>query len=457
MNEPTATNPRTATVLIADDNSEARRMLEVRVKREGYAVLLAEDGRQALALLERQDVDMILLDIYMPEKDGFEVLAAVKNDPRWVHVPILMISGGGDQEDLVRCIEMGAVDYLSKPYNQALLRARLATCIADKRKRDEERGRQPHPPSAGRPAPALTSPAQTPTQLLSEGPTVDLKRPPLPQRVGRIQIQRPLGSGGMGHVFLGHHELLDLPVAVKLVRPELLNEPATRARVLREARMAARITHPSIVRLHEAGEYEDGLYLAFEYVDGGDLADLLQRSPNRRLEVATALGITRAVAAGLAEINRLGMTHRDITPRNLLLTQTGAVKIADLGLARQQGSPASPTLTSEHVISGTALYMSPEQVKSSTDLDIRSDLYSLGVVLFKMVTGRLPFEGSSSLEILWAHLNTAPPPPTQFRPDLPAWVEAVCLKLLAKERDQRYQTPEALLADLAEAPLSGEP
>src|SRR5260370_23548192 len=98
----TAAKPRTATVLIADDNSEARRMLESRVKREGHAVLLAENGRQALELMERQDVDMILLDIYMPEKDGFEVLAAVKSDPRWAHVPILMISGGGDQEDLVR-------------------------------------------------------------------------------------------------------------------------------------------------------------------------------------------------------------------------------------------------------------------------------------------------------------------------------------------------------------------
>src|SRR5437764_14816858 len=134
----TAVNPRTAVVLIADDNGEARRMLEVRVRREGHSVLLAENGREALDVMERLAVDRIRLGIYMPEMDGFQVLAAVKGDPRWAHVPILMISGGGDQEDLVRCIELGAVDYLAKPYNQALLRARLATSLAAKWKRDGE-------------------------------------------------------------------------------------------------------------------------------------------------------------------------------------------------------------------------------------------------------------------------------------------------------------------------------
>jgi DNA-binding response OmpR family regulator len=141
MTETSAIIAAGGVILIADDSPDARRMLEVRVKREGHQAILVENGRQALDVLASQPVDVILLDIDMPELDGFGVLRTVKADPNLAHLPVLIISGGGDQEDLVRCIELGAVDFLPKPFNQALLRARINACLVQKRQRDQERQR----------------------------------------------------------------------------------------------------------------------------------------------------------------------------------------------------------------------------------------------------------------------------------------------------------------------------
>jgi CheY-like chemotaxis protein len=436
------------TVLIADDNPETRRLLEARARREGYQVVLAESGQQALDLLKQRDVDVILLDVFMPDKDGFEVLAAVQADPERAHIPVLMISGVGDEQDITRCIEMGAVDYLVKPLNQAMIRARLAACVSMKKKRERERQSiaLAHNTAVG--LPSSTTPTEGQGLPPYDLPPGEAGNKPFPRRVGRIVLERVLGTGSMGYVLLGHHELLDLPVAVKLLLPELLANAEMRARILREARVAARISHPNVVRLHEVGETEHGIHLAYEYVDGGTLEAWLRRRPNRRVDIRTAVRIARKIASGLTEIHRLGLTHRDIKPGNLLLTRDGRIKIADLGLAKQfDGGPAH-NLTRDHVVLGTPVYMAPEQAQGRKDLDIRCDLYALGVTLYEMLTGRLPFERKTSLAFVLSHLVSPVPPPTVYRPDIPPWLEQVCLKLLAKDRDERYATPEALLADL---------
>ncbi len=434
-------------VLIVDDNGEARRMLEVRVQREGYGVVLAEDGQQALDLLATHDgIDAVLLDLYMPGRSGFEVLQAIKADARLAHVPVVIISGGGDQEDLIRCIELGAVDYLPKPYNQALLRARLTACVAAKKKRDVELAAALQATSLGLPEQTLGNPVSTapPPALRPAGPT-----PPPPARLGRITLGQEIGRGGTGVVYLGQHELLDMPVAVKLLRSDIADTAELRARVLREARLAVRVSHPNVVRLLEVGETEDGVYLAYEYIDGGSLLELLSAAPERRLPLAKAVDVVRQVAEGLCEIDRQQMTHRDIKPANLLLTRKGEVKIADLGLMKRiPPDAANPRLTAENTILGTPLYLSPEQAEGYADLDIRSDLYSLGVVLYEMLAGQPPFNQKSAMAILMAHLVSPPPPPSQFRPDVPRELEQVCLKLLAKKREERFQTPQQLLACL---------
>jgi CheY-like chemotaxis protein len=435
-------------VLVADDNPEARRMLDLRVKREGHSVILVENGAQALEVLAEQDIDVILLDIYMPEKDGFEVLSLLKRDPRYSHVPVLMISGGGDQEDLVRCIELGAIDYLSKPFNQAVLRARLSACIAAKRHRDRELRELTRPTPV--PSAAATidgSPSLMLEQNLSPPSNIGLG-PELHRRLGRIRIEQQLGVGGMANVYLGHHELLDLPVAVKVLRPEKLSDAEMRARITREARLAARIGHRNVVRLLEVGETAETMYLAYEYVDGGTLEHLLNRTPERKLAIATALRITREIATGLAEINWLGITHRDVKPSNILLTRTGEVKIADLGLARYSNVSTAPSLTGEFFVVGTPLYMAPEQAEGLRSLDITCDLYALGVVLFEMLTGYPPFTGVVPMAILASHMFSPVPPVRDARPDVPDWLEAICMKLLAKSRNERFALPEALLEEL---------
>lgn len=425
------------TVLIADDNPEARRLLDVRVKREGYATILVENGRQALETVQAQPVDAILLDIYMPEKDGFEVLAAIKAQAHLAHVPILMISGGGDQDDLVRCIEMGALDYLPKPFNQAILKARLSSCIAAKRQRDRELG------LGGGARPAGGS---------METAVAAVAKPTTPTRLGQITLGRLLGSGRLGQVFLGHHELLGLSLAVKILHPEGQQDPEQRARILREARVAARLNHRNIVRLYEVGESGPDIYLAYEHVEGGTLESWLRRQPENRLSVAAAVRVLREVAAGLQELQRNGLTHRDIKPANLLLSRDGEIKIADLALAKPAGAAAaaSATLTAEHHVIGTPAYMAPEQIQGSPDLDIRCDLYALGAVLYEMLTGKLLFDRPSNMATMLSHLVTPAPAVAELRSDAPDWLQRVCAQLLAKDRMQRYATPEALLADIQE-------
>jgi serine/threonine-protein kinase len=220
-----------------------------------------------------------------------------------------------------------------------------------------------------------------------------------------------------------------------------------RRSLLREAQLAARVLHPNIARLHEVGERDGAYYLAYEYVDGGTLEQHLKAQPDHRLAPADAVRLARAIAHGLTEIHRLHITHRDLKPANILLTRDGDVKIADLGSAGQALGSTNGS-ASDQSLTGTPLYMAPEQVREQADLDIRADLYSLGCVLYEMLTGVPPFAFPTSAAVLQAHQTMAPRPPRAVCPAIPDWLQAVCLKLLAKDRAQRYQTPQELLADL---------
>jgi CheY-like chemotaxis protein/tRNA A-37 threonylcarbamoyl transferase component Bud32 len=456
----TNTAARPGLILIVDDNPEARRMLEARATREGYQTILAANGREALEVLTRQPVDVVLLDIDMPEMNGYGVLAAINADPRLVHTPVLIISGGGDQDDLVRCIEMGAVDYLPKPFNQAVLRARIGTCLARKRQRDHElqqAARAPHDTAADLATNDTNEWCPVYPKVAAAEPSADAADADHPAKLGRIAIERLLGGGASGRVYLGRHELLDLPVAVKVLRPELTATPVARERFLREARLAAHLAHRHIVRLLEVNESDYGIYLAFEYVAGGTLSELLDRQPSRRLPVATAIRMTQEVASALAEANRLGITHRDIKPPNLLLTPEEEVKVADFGLAKQSVAAASsaPHVTMEGVVIGTPLYMAPEQLTLGTPLDVRTDLYGLGCVLYEMLAGHAPLVPQLSVDsaagmqnIFYHQVHTPPQPPRQLRSDIPSALEEICLTLLAKRPADRFPTPEALLAAL---------
>ncbi|MCL4163872.1 UNVERIFIED_CONTAM: hypothetical protein GTU68_003305, partial [Idotea baltica] len=224
----------------------------------------------------------------------------------------------------------------------------------------------------------------------------------------------------MADVFLAHDQLLDRPVAVKVLFPQFAAEPSFVERFRREAQAAANLNHPSIVAVYDWGEYDDTYFIVMEYVEGQSLAELIRAEgtlhPDRAAEIATD------VAAALGFAHRNGTVHRDVKPGNILITPTGQVKVTDFGIARAFGG--GDELTQTGSVMGTASYFSPEQAQGKA-VDPRSDLYSLGVVIFEMVTGRPPFTGDSPVAIAYKHVQEAPPRPTSINPAVPRSLESV--------------------------------
>jgi len=273
------------------------------------------------------------------------------------------------------------------------------------------------------------------------------------QTIGQYRIDAPLGSGGMGQVYRGVHQLLDRPAAIKVMQAHLVANPEFRSRFLREAKSAAALRHPNIVEIYEFGEQEGLLYLVMELVTDGSLRTLLRRVAGRPLPLAFGLDLMRQAARGLAAAHTLHMVHRDIKPDNLLVsrqddvTQAGeqyVLKIGDFGLARLAESSG---LTATGVPMGTLAYMSPEQCQSK-QLDGRSDLYSLGVVLYEVTTGYLPFQIDNFVDALNKHINVPPPSPRELRPDLSPILEKIILRCLAKKPEDRYATAADLVSAL---------
>src|SRR5687767_3458594 len=227
---------------------------------------------------------------------------------------------------------------------------------------------------------------------------------------GRYELVRRLARGGMAEVHLARDLLLDRPVALKVLYPELSRDPTFVERFRREARAAANLNHPNIVSVYDWGE-EDGTYfIVMEYVEGVTLRDLLVR--NGPLEPGRAAAIVGDIAAGLGFAHEKGVVHRDVKPGNVLITSSGTVKVTDFGIAR---AGVSESLTQTGAVMGTAVYFSPEQAQG-LPTDGRSDLYSLGVVLYESVTGYPPFGGDSPVSIAYKHVRETPVPPTALRP-----------------------------------------
>jgi serine/threonine-protein kinase len=262
---------------------------------------------------------------------------------------------------------------------------------------------------------------------------------------GRYELHRRLARGGMADVFLARDQLLDRPVAVKVLFPEFATDPSFVERFRREAQSAANLNHPNIVAVYDWGQEEGTYFIVMEYVEGRSLADILRSEgplhPQRAAEIASD------IAAALGFAHRNGVIHRDIKPGNVLVSPNGQVKVADFGIARALGAGAEENLTQAGSVMGTATYFSPEQAQG-LGLDPRSDLYSLGVVLYEMVTGRAPFTGDSPVAIAYKHVQEQPPRPRQVNPDVPADLEAIIGKLLAKNPATRYPSAEDLRADL---------
>jgi CheY-like chemotaxis protein len=460
MEKPTAAGR----LLIVDDSGLIRKVMVRRFEGLGYEVVEARHGWQALELVEQGNLDLVILDILMPDMSGLEVLKLIRETYSAEELPVIVVSGRDDLKDVAESLRAGANDHLPKPLDFERAAGRIAGLIAEKRRRADAVVVRPADggPAMGRPGSstgltqALMAASTLPDPLRPEAGVPISDDLPLGTRLGNYVVTGMLGRGGMGTVYEVENPLLHRNAALKILPAAAATDSSLVARFQIEAKAAAKIDHPNVVGLYDVGEWRGRPYLVMQLVHGSSAQTVLDvRGP---FPPAEATRIAADVCRGLAAAHSCGMLHRDIKPANIMVGVNGAVKLADFGLAKfDQPGTSSAGLTNANLAHplGTPLYMSPEQCLSEP-LDVRSDVYALGGTYYALLTGRPPFGGHlSSLQTLYAHCNGPVPDPRQVAPDLPPACSTVVMKAMAKSRNERYPTAGAMLKAL-EALLSGD-
>lgn len=486
--DPTPGGTR-ARVLVVDDDAGNRDVLTRRLQREGYAVLAASGGQEALRAMGREAVDVVLLDVMMPDLDGLTVLQRVKADPAVRDIPVIMISALDDLGAIARCIEAGALDYLPKPFEPVILRARLAASLAEKRFRDQERDLVRALSVVTAAATAVEAGAYQAGQLGEVAQRADAlgrlarvmdrmatgvgeREARLRGRLdelrsdigvarrthefvtewesehlgegqtfaGRYVVASVLGRGGMGTVYKALDTELNDVVAIKTLRSDLVADEGARERFKDEIRLTRRITHRNVVRTHDFGEAGGLWYITMEYVEGLTVRQLIDS--RGKLGVESALAIGTQLAESLKVAHETGVIHRDIKPHNLLLDGAGVLKVMDFGVARLAQSTARHTQAG--LIVGTPAYMSPEQL-TGEEVDARSDLYSAGVVLFEALAGQLPLDAPTVMALFAKVLSEDPPRLGSLVDGVPRALDELVTQLLAKRPEDRIATAGVLL------------
>jgi DNA-binding response OmpR family regulator len=494
--EPTA-GTAAARILVVDDDDDNRHVLGRRLERHGYRVEFAADGARALELVRARAFDLVLLDVMMPGLDGFAVLERLKADAATRDIPIVMVSALDDTTSVVRCIERGAEDYLPKPFDPVLLRARVSASLEKKRLRDAEveylrqvdrvieaasaveagkyeagrladvAGRADSLGRLARVFDGMASQVRAREERLRAqvaqlrrdieeargvaprgGLPTALDPSALPiGRVfaGRYEILDVVGTGAMGTVYRARDRELDDEVALKALKPSLVKDPAHVERFKSEVRLTRRISHPNVVRTHEFGEADGLHYLTMEYVAGITVEKLI--ATRGWVGVASTVAIARQVADALAVAHDHGVIHRDIKPQNLLLDDAGVLKVMDFGVARLAQSASA--VTERGLVVGTPYYMAPEQLLRE-QVDARSDLYALGVVLYTCLTGQLPFEAHTVVSLIAKIVQQPLVAPIDINEFVPPALSALVVRLLAKNPADRLQSAVELRRALDE-------
>ncbi len=277
-----------------------------------------------------------------------------------------------------------------------------------------------------------TKTIDTPTEQLTRGSTF----------AGRYEIIEELGKGGMGKVYRVEDTKIKQEIALKLIKPEIASDKKTIERFKNELKTARNIRHKNVCGMFDLGEEQGTHYIAMEYVSGGDLKRLIRRT--KRLDTGTAISIAKQVCQGLAEAHSLGIVHRDLKPSNIMIDDDGVARIMDFGIARPVKGKG---ITGSGVMIGTPEYMSPEQVEAK-EVDQRSDIYSLGIILYEMLTGRLPFEADTPFAVGVMQKSEIPKDPKEFNPQIPDDLSRLILKCLEKEKENRYQNTGEVCAAL---------
>jgi CheY-like chemotaxis protein len=423
-------------ILLVDDQPELRRLLERMLSNAGHSVVTAADGNEAIALFRQGDFDVVISDIRMPDMDGMALLKELHHlDP---DLPVLLITGSPQLHTAMQAVEYGALEYLTKPVPFERLRASALRAIDLRRCRAEAKRALEQMRSGEHGREALKHDGE---RELSRGALL----------AGRYRIGRLLGAGGMGVVYEATLEgAAPQRVALKVLHASLAVDEAFVARFRREAESVGRIDHPNIVRLLDFHPQVDGLtFLAMELLDGVSLRQAIsqegQLSPRR-----TAL-IASQVLLALGVVHQARIIHRDIKPENVFLTEAEhgleLVKVLDFGAAKPLAAAPGETLTSQGVVVGTPTYMAPEHARGGR-VDERSDVYSLGAVMYEALTGRPPFAGDSFNALLFAIQEARPVPLGALRPDLDSGMCELVARAMAPDPDQRFQSAMEMASSL---------
>jgi serine/threonine protein kinase len=288
------------------------------------------------------------------------------------------------------------------------------------------------------------NPADLPTETLRVPPPAPDELPRGSLFADRYEIIEDLGQGGMGKVYKAFDAKVRERIAIKLIRPAIASEPATLERFHHELKTARQIVHKNVCRMFDIGEAQGRHFITMEYVSGEDLRCLIKRIGH--FTFGKAVFIAAQICEGLAEAHAMGIVHRDLKPQNIMIDKDGNAKIMDFGIAR---SIESRGMTESGMIIGTPEYMSPEQAEGIA-VDRRSDLYSLGIILYEMMTGRVPFDGGTPMSVAIKQKTAKPRPPREFNPQIPDGLNRLILKCLEKNPDKRYASAKDMLADLRE-------
>jgi len=397
------------TLLVVDDNEDNLDLLARRFERKGYTVLRASGGREALELLKSTPVDLVVLDVMMPEVTGLDVLRELRRSRSPAEIPVIVATAQTDSVDVVKALDLGANDHVSKPVNFEVLLARVRSQL---RQRESLR------------ATAASLPPGT-------GGVIGQK----------YELKEKLGTGGFGTVYRARHVALDTFVAVKVLHSHLLDSEATRARFAREGISACRVRHPNAVVVLDAGTTEDGSpYMVMELLEGVSLLDELSRK--KVLPVRRAAEIALPVCEVLEVAHAAGVIHRDIKPANIMLARTARgelIKVLDFGIARlvDEVLEGGPVTAGDQVV-GTPHYMAPERLLGRT-ADERSDLYSVGAMLYQMLCARLPYGsgGATPLGQALRQLQSSAVPVDRIRPGVPRELSEAVMRSLDADADRR--------------------
>ncbi|HVR40692.1 MAG TPA: protein kinase [Thermoanaerobaculia bacterium] len=404
-------------IVIADDNNVNRMLLGGILEQAGYDVRVANDGAEALELVDRDPPELVLLDIQMPRMNGYEVCREMRARPRLRPIPVVFISALDDVGEKVKGFEAGGTDYVTKPFEAAEVLARVGTQLQifrlnhELKQRNLELERRNHQLIL----------AQQKTEHLFGALSVALAGTVLDET---YRLEEKIGEGGFGAVYRGVHLRLRRRVAVKILRPASSTSADKHlARFRREGIAACRITHPNAVEVLDFGVSSSGIaYLVMELLDGKTLGSLLREkgslSPQRCAEIIAP------VCDALLSAHNAGIVHRDIKPDNVFLHQGSngeVVKVVDFGIAKLLDDTPDPNATQLGTCLGTPCYMAPERLLGNA-YDERSDIYSVGVTLYLALSGALPFDHLSPnlAEMIKLHLTAKPRPLLEVRDDIPA-------------------------------------